>query len=117
MRGLVGGEEDQGASGVSSRLEALGVAGGLGAQPHWAPVQGPSISTGSPWGVTYLTKAKQMTEMSSAACYIHSALHLVMACTFTSMPPNHIFLHTMYRNVIQTMFSPDQFSHIITPSI
>ena len=31
---------------------ALEVAGGLGAQPHWAPVQGPSPPTGSPWGVT-----------------------------------------------------------------
>ena len=70
---------------------ALGMEGGLGAQPHWAPVQGPSNPTGSPWGVTYLTKgqpripvegpitatgfpwrvtylakAKQVTEMSSA---------------------------------------------------
>ena len=33
--------------------------GRLGAQPHWAPVQGPSTPTGSPWGVTYLTKARQ----------------------------------------------------------
>ena len=71
------------------------VAGGLGAQPCWAPVQGPSTPTGSPWGVTYLTKARQVTEMSSAACYIHLALHLVMVCRFVSMPPNHIFLHTM----------------------
>ena len=35
------------------------VAGGHGTQPHWAPVQGPSIPTGSPWGVTYLAKARQ----------------------------------------------------------
>ena len=36
-----------------------GVASGLGAQPHWVPVQGPSTPTGSSWGVTYLTKARQ----------------------------------------------------------
>ena len=42
----------------------------LGAWPHWAPVQGPSTPTGSPWGVAYLTKARQVTQMSSAACYI-----------------------------------------------
>ena len=36
----------------------------------FAPVQGPSTPTGSPWGVTYLTKARQVTQMSSAACYI-----------------------------------------------
>ena len=35
------------------------MASGLGAQPHWAPIQGPSTPTGSPWGVTYLTKATQ----------------------------------------------------------
>ena len=51
------------------------VAGGLGAWPHWAPVQGPSTPSGSPWGVTYLTKARQVTEMSSSACAIHLALH------------------------------------------
>ena len=67
------------------------IGGGLEAQPHWASVQGPSTPTGSPWGVTYLTKARQVTEMSSAACYIHLPLHLVMVCTFVSMPPNHIF--------------------------
>ena len=38
---------------------ALEVAGGLRAQPHWAPVQGSSTPTGSPWGMTYLTKARQ----------------------------------------------------------
>ena len=67
----------------------------LGAQPDWAPVQGPSTPTGSPWGVTYLTKARQVTEMSCAACYIHLVLHLVMVCTFVSTPSNHIFLHAM----------------------
>ena len=39
--------------------DPLGVASGLGTQPHWAPVQGPSTPTGSSWGVTYLTKARQ----------------------------------------------------------
>ena len=32
----------------------LEVPSGFGAQPYWAPVQGPSIPTGSPGGVTNL---------------------------------------------------------------
>ena len=76
-------------------MGALGMAGGLGAQPHWAPVQGTSTPTGFPWGVTYLTKAKKVTEMSSACYYIHLELYLVTVCTFVSMLPHHIFLHAM----------------------
>ena len=53
-----------------------------GAQPHWAPVQGPSTPTGSQWGVTYLAKAKQVTEMSSAGYYIHLELYFVTVFTF-----------------------------------
>ena len=82
-----------------------------------APVQGPITTTGLPWGVTFLTNAKQVTEMSSAGYYVHLALYLVTVCTFVSMPHNHIFLHVMLRNVIWTMFSPDQFTDILTPSI
>ena len=73
----------------------IGVTDGLGAQPHWAPVQGTSTPTGFPRGVTYLTKARQVTEMSSAGYYIHLALCSVTVCTFVSTPPNHIFLHAM----------------------
>ena len=87
----------------------------LAAQPHWAPVQGPSTPTGSPWGVTYLTKARQVTEKSSAACYIYLAPHLVTICRLVSILPNHIFLHAMYRNGIWTVLSLDQFMHILTP--
>ena len=53
----------------------IGVASGLGVQPHWAPVEGPSTPTGSPGGVTYLVKAKQVTEMSSAGYFIHLELY------------------------------------------
>ena len=77
--------------------------------PHWfpllsdlpnqgkarAPVEGPITPTGFPWGVTYLAKAKQVTEMSSAGYYIHFELYFMMVCTFVSMPPRHIFLHAM----------------------
>ena len=83
---------------VLGPLGGLGVhwvASRLGAQPHWAPVQGPSTPTGSPWGVTYLAKAKQVTEMSSVGYYIHLELYFVTVCTFISMPPHHIFLHAM----------------------
>ena len=81
------------------------------------PFQGPITPTGFLWGVTYLAKAKQVTEMSLVGYYIHLALYLVTVCIFVSMLPNHIFLHTMYRNVMWTMFSPDQFTHILTPSM
>ena len=71
------------------------VAGGQGTQPHWAPVQGPSTPTGSPWGLTYLNKAWQVTQMSSAAHYIPLALLSGTICSFLPMSPNHIFLHEM----------------------
>ena len=71
------------------------VASGLGAQPHWAPVQGPSTPIGSPREVTYLAKAKQVTEMGSAGYYIHLELYFETVFTFASMPPHHIFLHTI----------------------
>ena len=60
-----------------------------------APFQGPITPTGFPWGVTYLAKAKQVTEMTSAGYYIHLELYLVTVCTFVSMLPNHIFLQGM----------------------
>ena len=82
-----------------------------------APVEGPITPTGFPWGVTYLTKAKQLTEMSSAGYYIHLELYLVTVCIFVSTLPHHIFLHAMLRNVIQTMFCLDQLTHILTPSV
>ena len=91
------------------------VASGLGAQPHWAPAQGPSTPTASPWEVTFLAKAKQVTEMNSAGYYIHLELYFMTVFTFVSMPPHHIFLHTILRNVIWTVFSTDQFMHILMP--
>ena len=60
-----------------------------------APFQGSISATAFPWGVTYLAKAKQVTEMSFAGYYIYLALYLVIVCTFVSMLPNHIFLHIM----------------------
>ena len=95
----------------------LGVASGLGAQPHWASVQGPCTPTGSPGGVTYLAKAKQVTKMSSAGYYIHLELYFVTVFIFVSMLPHHIFLHTILRNAICTIFSADQFTHIVSLSI
>ena len=93
------------------------MASGLGALPHWAPVQGPSTPTGSPWGVTYLAKAKQVTEMRSAGYYIDLEIYFVTVFTFLSMPPHHIYLHMVLRNVIWTIFSADQFMYILTLSI
>ena len=75
-------------------LGASGVywgASGLGAQPHWAPVQCPSTPTDSPGGVIYLAKAKQVTDMSSAGYYIHLELYFMTVFIFVSMPPHHIF--------------------------
>ena len=64
----------------------LGVASVLGVQPHWAPVQSPSTPTGSPGGVTYLAKAKQVTEMRSAGYYIDLELYFVSfhICIYTT---------------------------------
>ena len=89
--------------GIGGVRGVLGVASGLGAQPHWAPVQSPSTPTGSPGEVTYLAKAKLVIEMSSANYYIHLELYFMTVCTFVSMPPHHIFLHTILRNVIWTI--------------
>ena len=60
-----------------------------------APFQVHFTPTCFPWGVTYLNKAGQVTEMRSAGYYIHLGLHLVRVCTFVSVLPNHIFLHIM----------------------
>ena len=81
--------------GVGGVRGVLGVASGLGAQPHWAPVQGPSTPTGFHGAVTYLAKAKQVTEMSSAGYCIHLELYFMTVFTFVSMPPHHIFLHAI----------------------
>ena len=115
MLGAIGGI--RGSQGCRVVRDELGVASGLGAQPYWATGQGPSTPTGSPWGVTHLAKAKQVTEMRFAGYYIHLELYFMTFCTFVSMPPHHIFLHTVSRNVIQTIFSADQFMHLLTPSI
>ena len=47
------------------------------------------------WGVTYLTKARQVTEMTSAALYVPLSLLSHTVYSFVSMWPNHIFLHQM----------------------
>ena len=107
----------RGIRGCRGCQRCIGVASGLEAQPHWAPFQGPSTPTGFPWGVTYLAKAKQVTEMSFAGYYIDLELYFMTVFTFVSMPPHHIFLHAIFRNVIWTIFSADQFMHILTPSI
>ena len=87
---------------------------GLGAQPHWAPVQCPSTPTSSPGGVTYWANAKKVTEMSSAGYYIHFELYFITVFIFVYIPPHHIFLHTILGNVLWTIFSADQFMHILT---
>ena len=55
------------------------MAGGLAAQAHWAPVQDPSTPMGSPWGVTYLTKARQgpLLTLSTPHVTIVAISHLV----------------------------------------
>ena len=90
--------------------ECIGVASGLGAQPHWAPVWAPSTPTGSPGGVTYLVKAKQVTEMSSAGYYIHLELYFMTVFTSVSMPPHHIFLQ--YKEMLYGLFSLQTNLHI-----
>ena len=60
-----------------------------------APVEGSITPTGFPWGVTYLAKAKQVTEMSSAGYYIHldyfsDSLHI---CVYAAS--SHILTHNV----------------------
>ena len=81
------------------------------------PHPGSSTPTGSPGGVTYLAKAKQVTDISSAGYYVHLELYFMTVFIFVSMPPHHIFLHAILRNVICIIFSADQFMHILTQSI
>ena len=107
-------EEGVGVSGMHWGGKWTGSSTTLGPSPgsqhsHWFPleidlphqgqaranVEGPVTPIGFLWGMTYLAKAKQMTEMSSAGYYIHSELYFVTVCTFVSMPPHHIFLHIM----------------------
>ena len=64
----------------------------------------PALPLVLPWGVTYLTKARQVTQMSSAAYYIPMALLLGTICSFVSMSPNHIFLHKMVK-MLYRLFS------------
>ena len=52
----------------------------------------PLVSLG---GVTYLTKAMEVTQMSSAALYIPLALLTGTVCSVVSMSPHHLFLHEM----------------------
>ena len=61
LRGVQGVGAIMGCRGIKGKgcQGCIGLATGLGAQPHGAPVQGPSTPTGSTWGVTYLTKARQ----------------------------------------------------------
>ena len=107
----------------------IGVVSGLGAQPHLAPVQGPSTPTGSPGGVTYLAKAKQVTEMSSADYYIHFELYFVTVfifylchlITYSSMDyflcrPIYAYCYTINVTYYDTMvlITNNYFSHQIS---
>ena len=78
------------------------------------PSPGSQHSHWFPWGSDLPSKAKQVTEMRSAGYYIDLELYFVVVFTFVSMPPHHIFLHAILRNIIQTIFSADQFMHILT---
>ena len=65
-------------------------------QEDWEPNHiEPQHSHWFPLGSDLPDKARQVTEMSSTACYIHLALCLVTICSFVSVLPNHIFLCTM----------------------
>ena len=83
----------------------IGVASGIGAQPHWAPVQGPSTPTNSPEGVTSLAKAKQVMEMSSAGYYIHlgtifcDSFHILYLCHIIT------YFYMQYKEMLYRLFS------------
>ena len=89
----------------------------LGTQPHWAPVQGTSTSTGSQGGATYLIETRQVTQMSYAALYKDLALLAVTIYSYVHMSPQHIFLHQIYRNAMRTISTPDQFTHMLPSTV
>ena len=103
----------QGGTGAGEYL----VKGELGTWPHWAPDQGTSTPTVSPGGVTYLIKTRQVTQMSYAGLYKHLALLSVTVYSCVYMSSKHIFLHQMYRNPIRTISTPDQFTHMLPPTV
>ena len=87
-----------------------------------APVKGPITPTGFPWGMTYLTKARQVTEMSSAGYYMHLALYLVTVLTcnvkkcymdYVLSRPIHVYPYTINLTYYYTMvlFACNYFSH------
>ena len=73
--------------------------------------------TGSPGGVTYLIKTRQVTQMSYAALYKDLALFAVTIYKYVHTSLNHIFLHQIYKNAMRTISTPDQFTHILPSTI
>ena len=69
--------------------------GRTGGPTTLGPSLGSQHSHWFPWVVTLLSKARQVTQMMSAACYIPLALLTGTICSFVSASPNHIFLHQM----------------------
>ena len=104
---------------LSSPIKGTGMGNiwwGLGGQTTLGPCLGSQHIHWFSLGVTYLTKARQVTQMGSSSLYIHLALFSGSVCRFLSMQPNHIFLYQMYRNSMD-YFSLDQFTHILPSSI
>ena len=78
-----------------------------------APVEGPITPTDFPWGVTYLAKAKQVTEMSSAGFYIHLEIYFMTVCTIYVYPYTINLMH--YNTMVLIMknyFSPQNLSWV-----
>ena len=103
----------QGGTGVGENL----VKGELGTQPHWAPVQGTSTPTSSPGGVTYLIKARQVTQMSYAALYKHLALLAVTISRYVyTSPTPKVTLHPyIYGSLPLVVFGPIAVTYLILP--
>ena len=76
---------------TSGWLDML-VAGGLGAQWQWPPVQGPSTPTGSPWGSDLPDQGQASDRNVFYSLYIPLALLSGTICSFVSMWPNHILV-------------------------
>ena len=81
------------------------------------PSSGYQHSQWFPWGVTYLIKTRQVTQMGYASLYKHLALLTVTLYSCVSMWPKHTFLHQMYRNPIRTISTPDQFTHMLPSAV
>ena len=132
-QGLAGGRWHKGAlggnlggRGVGGHFGGIrgcrGVRGILGWQVDWEPNHIGLLSRVPalplvPWG-SDLPGQGQASDRNELCRLLYTFGTICQdSFTFVSMPPHDIFLYAIERNVIWTVFSADQFMHILTLSM